>query len=78
MNKKKEDKIIRLLMQIQAIWEQEHPNQILSMAVSEGYLSAFSMVDNEHYIFNRSIIKGTELYRSKTADKAEGGKNETV
>lgn len=68
MNKKKEDKIIRLLMQIQAIWNQEHPDHLLSMAVGEGYLSAFSMVDNEHFIFNRTIVRGVELYRSN-----EGG-----
>lgn len=69
MTKKKEDKIVRLLMQIQAIWNQEHPDQILSMAVGEGYLSAFSMVDNEHFIFNRSIIRGVELHRTKGGAK---------
>ena len=61
MNKKKEDKIIRLLMQIQAIWGQEHPNQMLSMTVDTNYLTAFSLDDKRQYVMNRTIIKGTEV-----------------
>lgn len=68
MTKKKEDKIVRLLMQIQAIWEQEHPNQILSMSVDTNYLTAFSL-NNGQYVMNRTIIKGTEII----VPEAEGG-----
>lgn len=57
MTKAKEDKIVKLLMEIQAIWEQEHPNQMLSMSVCKDYLSAFSLDDKKRYIFNRSVLK---------------------
>lgn len=61
MTKKKEDKIIRLLKKIRAVWEQEHPNQLLSMTIGVDYISAFSLDDNNQYIMSRTIINGTDI-----------------